>query len=84
WGGLLPLVIGVITIFYPAALVGLLIYPLQICRMAIRRGATALESWLYALLMMTAKFAQLQGNLKYCWHRWRRQPVRPIEYKQLG
>jgi len=81
WGGLLPIVIGLGALFHPASLMGILIYPLQIGRIAIRRGAAAWESWIYGLFMMIAKFAQLQGNLKYCWHRWRRGPVRPIEYK---
>lgn len=82
WAGLLPLVICVGSLFYPAVLVGAVIYPIQVARIAVRRSPMAVESWNYALYMMIAKFAQLEGILKYCWHRWRKQPVRPIEYKQ--
>ena len=84
WGGLLPFAIVLGALFHPAVLVGALIYPLQIGRIAMRREVTAPESWIYGLFMMVAKFAQFQGNLKYCWHCWRGQPARPIEYKQSG
>jgi glycosyltransferase involved in cell wall biosynthesis len=80
WGGLLPLAIGLGAFFHPAILTGLLIYPIQIGRIAIRRGITEPESWIYALFMMIAKFAQLTGNLKYCWYCWYGQPVQLIEY----
>ena len=82
WGGLLPLAIGAGAYFYLPVAASFLVYPLQICRIAIRRGATAPKSWLYASLMMVVKFAQLQGNIKYCWRSWRRKPARLIEYKQ--
>jgi GT2 family glycosyltransferase len=84
WGGLIPLIIGLGALFHPWVLAGALIYPLQVSRIAIRRGAKASESWLYASFMMIVKFAQLQGNLKYYLQRWRRQPVQPIEYKHSG
>jgi GT2 family glycosyltransferase len=81
WGGLIPLAIGLGNLIHPLALVGVVIYPIQIIRIAIRRGAAAPESWFYGLFVMIAKFAQLQGNLKYVWSHWRRRPVKPIEYK---
>jgi GT2 family glycosyltransferase len=84
WGGLLPLVISLGALFHPVVLACGLVYPFQIARIAIRRGATSLQSWNYALFMMIAKFAQLQGTLKYCWHLLCKQAVRPIEYKQSG
>jgi glycosyltransferase involved in cell wall biosynthesis len=82
WSGLVPLVIGVAAFNYPAALLGALIYPLHICWIALRRGATEPQSWTYALFMVIAKFAQLQGNLKFCWHLLYKEPVGLIEYKQ--
>ena len=85
WGGLVPLAIGLgAFLVHPAALIGTLIYPLQICRIAIRRGATQYDSWVYGLFMMIAKFAELEGNLKYFWAQWVKRPARPIEYKRLG
>jgi GT2 family glycosyltransferase len=81
WGGLAPVVIGFGAILHPLALCGVIIYPLQVCRMAIRRGANCWNSWLYALFMGIAKFAQMQGLLKYYWRRWRGKTLQLIEYK---
>ena len=81
WGGLIPLTIGVGAFFNPVALAGVLIYPLQVGRIAVHRGVRASQSWLYASFMMIVKFAQLEGNLKFCWHYLRGKAVRPIEYK---
>ena len=81
WAGLVPLALGLGTLFHPAVLFGILIYPLQIGRIAIRRGFSARESWLYGLFVLIAKFAQLQGILRYLWRRWRKAQTRLIEYK---
>jgi GT2 family glycosyltransferase len=56
WGGLIPLAIGLGTLLHPAVLIAALIYPVQICRIAVRRGVTSRESWIYGLFMMIAKF----------------------------
>jgi GT2 family glycosyltransferase len=84
WGGLIPLVIILAAFFYPVLLAGIVIYPIQIWRIAARRRAMGLGSWTYAMFMMVAKFAQLQGNLKYFWDCWRGQTRGAIEYKQSG
>ena len=82
WGGLIPLVIILGALFNPVLLAGVLIYPIQVWRIAARRRAMGPGSWTYAILMMVAKFAQLQGNLKYFWDCWRGRPGKVIEYKQ--
>jgi GT2 family glycosyltransferase len=84
WGGLAPLLIGLGALIHPAVLAAALIYPFQICRIAFTRGLTAPLSWAYALLMMLAKFAELQGILKFCWRRCRGLTAELIEYKQAG
>jgi GT2 family glycosyltransferase len=81
WAGLVPLLIGAGTLFNKAALAGVLIYPLQICQIALRRGGGSADSWIYALFVTIAKFPQLQGNLKYWRQCWRGQSVRTFEYK---
>ena len=81
WGGLVPLVIILAALFYPVLLAGVLIYPIQVWRVAVRRRAMGSGSWTYAMFMTVAKFAQLQGNLKYLRHYWRGQPLAAIEYK---
>ena len=82
WAGILPLAIVLGAFFHPLFLVGALIYPIQIGRIAARRGAMKPEAWAYAAFMVIAKIAQLQGNLKYYWRCWRGHPARLIEYKR--
>jgi hypothetical protein len=81
WAGVLPLFIIVASVFNPLAALAFLLYPLQVAKIAMRRGAERSESWNYATLMMTAKFAELQGALKYCWSRLQKQSAPTIEYK---
>jgi GT2 family glycosyltransferase len=83
WAGVLPLVIVAGALIHPFALWLTLAYPLHIVRLAIRRGATSSESWWYAILSVPAKFAQLQGILKFYWRSWRQQTTQLIEYKKL-
>ncbi len=81
WSGVLPVLIGLGAVIYPATLGAILIYPLQICRIAITRGATSSQSWSYAFFNTVAKFAEFQGIMKYCWCKFRRQTLELIEYK---
>lgn len=79
WGGVIPMAIITSALFYPAALAGLLVYPLTIARIAFRRGPREAFSWQYATLITIAKFAELQGVLIFY-----RGGVRRIEYKVPG
>ena len=84
WGGLIPLLIVLGALFYPALLAATLIYPIQIWRIAVRRRDIGSGSWIYAVFMMVAKFAQLQGNLKCFWDCLRGKSRGAIEYKHSG
>ena len=81
WGGFMPVAILFGTLIKPIAIALLLIYPLQIGRIALRRGITTPKSWTYALFIMLAKFAEFEGLLKYLWRRWHGERVALIEYK---
>jgi glycosyltransferase involved in cell wall biosynthesis len=81
WGGLLPLAIAVGTLFHSTALCALVLYPLQIGRIAWSRGLGELESWTYGSFITLAKFAELQGILKFYGRRWRGRGIQLIEYK---
>jgi GT2 family glycosyltransferase len=83
WAGVLPLGIGAGALIHPFALWVILAYPLNVLRLGIRRGATSPENWWYAILSVPAKFAQLQGILKFYWRGWRQQTTQLIEYKKL-
>jgi GT2 family glycosyltransferase len=83
WAGLLPLIIVVGALIHPIALLLVLAYPLHVVRLAIRRGPTSSKSWWYAILSIAAKFAELQGIVKFYWRNWRQQEFKLIEYKKL-
>ena len=82
WSGILPLTIGIGSFFYPAALAGVLLYPLQVCRIALLRGPKSADAWAYGLFMVLLKFATFQGNIIYYLHHLRGKPIELIEYKQ--
>jgi hypothetical protein len=62
WGGTAPIVIGLGALVHPAALSGVLVYFVPHC---VWPGPTSSQSWAYALFVTAAKFAELQGILKF-------------------
>jgi GT2 family glycosyltransferase len=84
WGGLLPAALIGTALIYPFALAAVLVYPLQIIRIAYRRGPGQLDSWSYAFFIVVAKFAEFQGVTTFFWQWLLRQNVHPIEYKNAG
>jgi glycosyltransferase involved in cell wall biosynthesis len=82
WAGIFPLVVGAGALIHPFVLWATLAYPLQLFRVGIRRGAASSENWWYAILSVPAKFAELQGILKFYWRNWRQQTTQLIEYKK--
>jgi glycosyltransferase involved in cell wall biosynthesis len=82
WGGVFPIAIIVgAAIVGVGALWGGIIYPMQIVRIAVKRGATSFVSWGYAVLIMLAKFAQLQGLLSFWWSGWLGHVAGHFDYK---
>ena len=81
WGGLLPAAIGIGALGHPAALLGALLYPVQICRLALKDGALSGFAWERAALVTVGKFAEFQGILRLLWHKARRHAATLIEYK---
>lgn len=59
----------------------LLVYPLQVVRLALRRGGSRAFSWQWAFFLTLGNFAELSGMLDYYWRRLRGRKVRLIEYK---
>lgn len=81
WGGILPAVICLGALLHVSFLLCLFVYPIQVVRVAFARGLGVLQSWWFGLFMTLAKFAEMQGMLRFCWHRWRRRTSQLIEYK---
>lgn len=65
WGGLLPFIIAAGSLAHPAALALSLVYPAQIGRIAMRKGANKPFSWRYAFFMTLGKFAEFLGMLRF-------------------
>jgi hypothetical protein len=59
----------------------LCIYPLQMLRLAYRRGFDTKLTWWWAAAMVVAKFPEVLGQFKYHWDRLRRVNSKLIEYK---
>lgn len=84
WGGLLPTTIVIASVVEPVLSLAALVYPMQVVRVALKSSPRDRKSWAYALLMLLAKFAELQGIIKFCWRSWRGQTSQLIEYKLPG
>ncbi|MEM9785107.1 MAG: glycosyltransferase [Pseudomonadota bacterium] len=81
WGGMLPaLVVLALPIYGPVALWTIVIYPLQITRLALRAGGGRF-AWERAVLLTVGKFAEAQGIIHFFWRRWRGRRAELIEYK---
>ncbi|MDQ2066231.1 glycosyltransferase [Xinfangfangia sp. CPCC 101601] len=85
WGAALPfaalLGMGFALIGCPAGLLVLLLWPLQMLRLAWRwrdEGRCGAEAALFTVL---AKFPEAWGVLRFHWDRWRGRKARLIEYK---
>jgi len=81
WGGVLPAGILAASLVEPVFLSVFLVYLLQIGRIASARRISSSQSWTYAVLITVAKFAELQGILKYHWRRCLGRTGTLIEYK---
>lgn len=82
WGLGIPVTIIGVTAWVGAwALVLLLIYPLQVIRLALRGRRTPRENWWQAVFLVLSKFAEVFGQMKFVVHRYLGGKSRLIEYK---
>jgi GT2 family glycosyltransferase len=82
WAAILP-VVGLLSFvngWLPGTTV-LMLYPLQIARIAWLHGGGLRRGWLYAVLLMLGKFAELQGFAKFVFGRLSGRRARLMEYK---
>jgi len=82
WGLALPLAILAAALWWgPLALALLLIYPLQIFRIAMRGAQHSARRWWFAVFIVLGKFPEVLGQMKFFLHRYLGGPSRLIEYK---
>jgi GT2 family glycosyltransferase len=82
WAGIIPLM-AIIAAFFNGLLVMsiLLLYPLQIARMALRGNNKPRVNWLRACFLVLGKFPELQGQLQFLWKQLMNSKSKLIEYK---
>ena len=82
WALAVPLVIVVGVVFWsPLAALGVLVYPIQVVRLALREGGATQHRWVRAFFLVLGKFPELLGQWKYIRSRWARRLPQLIEYK---
>lgn len=83
WGLGIPLAVLVLALSHgPWALTVLLIYPVQVVRLAVRGGRSATrENWWRGFFLVLGKFPEMLGQLRFMMHRYLGTKSRRIEYK---
>jgi GT2 family glycosyltransferase len=82
WGLFLPLLTLILTAAWgPMGLLLLLVYPLQIFRIALRGKHSRSANWLRATGLIVGRFPEVHGQLQFMMDRLRRANSRLIEYK---
>jgi len=82
WGGIIPVMALIAAIFNAnAGWAVLLIYPLQVGRLALLGKHMPKINWLRAYFLVVGKFPELLGQLQFLWHRLMGSRSRLIEYK---
>ena len=84
WGAVLPLTIVVLGLIHPIAWLLLVVYPLQMLRLALRPQPAAVEAgaaWSRAFFLVAGRFPEAAGVLLFHWRKHRGRASSLIEYK---
>lgn len=80
WGALLPITILTLVLFnWKSGLILLLIYPIQICRLAI--SVKHSKNWIIAVHLVSSKFPEMLGQIKFYRTLFFGKQSKLIEYK---
>lgn len=81
WGGILPAALLAGFTLHPAAFGLLLLYPIQMVRIAAREGRVSRQSWRNAFFDVAGKLAEFKGAVTFFANRALGRRQRIIEYK---
>lgn len=82
WGAVIPVIaLAAVIGWGPKNFALLLVYPLQVIRLALRGGRSVRENWWRAFFLVLAKFPEVMGQIKFYFHRLAGKTARLIEYK---
>ena len=81
WGLILPLGIATGSVFNPALLLLVLVYPLQVIRLALSNQSNGVVAWWRALFLVLGKFPEAQGVCRFYYNKMLSKSATLIEYK---
>jgi len=82
WGLGIPVATAILSIWFgTVGLAILLIYPVQVVRLALCGSRTVSENWLRAFFLVLCKFPEAMGQLRFVYNRMTGKVARLIEYK---
>ena len=81
WGLGIPTLVLLLALLNPLFLLLLLIYPLQVVRIALGGDYHGTIAWWRAGFLVMGKFAEVHGILTFWSNKWRRKSAALIEYK---
>ena len=82
WGVGIPLLVMTLVVSFGAlGLWGLVLYPLQIARIALGGTRSTRENWLRAIFLVMGKFPEMLGEVRFFARRTLRLQPRLMEYK---
>ena len=81
WALYIPFSLLSLGMFHYFFLLGFLVYPVQIIRLAIRYKETVNINWRYSFFLTLGKFPEAQGAIKYWLNKIMNKKSRIIEYK---
>ena len=82
WGLFLPMAIIAIALIKPIwAILALLVYPIQWCRLSLKSTKPFKQASLQAFFLIIGKFAEMSGHIKFLIHRYTNKQSKIIEYR---
>ncbi len=83
WGLIIPFIIFCLAFLQPMwAIFLILVYPLQWLRLSLKMKQPFKKASMHAFFLITAKFAEVVGQIKFILNRYSHQQSKIIEYKQ--
>lgn len=81
WGLYIPLTIITASMFKAELLIGFVVYPLQVIRIALKKRHLISSNWIYSLFVTLGKFPEMQGQIKFYLSQLFNSQSKIIEYK---
>ena len=84
WALYIPLCLLLLGAIHYIYLLGFVVYPLQVARLALKCKKITSTNWSYAFFLTLGKFPEMQGEIKYRFNKFLNRKVKIIEYKNIN